>query len=98
MSTSTDLTGSMSHSGQSPGAGQSPGPALGPSPGPGPSPGSVHSMMGPSPGPSSGPYTMQNQGGGDYSQDNVYPMHKVQYQSPSITTWIRGKCVPDVAG
>ncbi|XP_046871653.1 probable global transcription activator SNF2L2 isoform X2 [Hypomesus transpacificus] len=76
MSTSTDLTGSMSHSGQSPGAGQSPGPALGPSPGPGPSPGSVHSMMGPSPGPSSGPYTMQNQGGGDYSQDNVYPMHK----------------------
>ncbi|XP_067084526.1 probable global transcription activator SNF2L2 isoform X3 [Osmerus mordax] len=76
MSTSTDLTGSMSHPGQSPGAGQSPGPVLGPSPGPGPSPGSVHSMMGPSPGPSSGPYTMQNQGGGDYSQDNVYPMHK----------------------
>ena len=51
---------------------------LGPSPGPDPSPGSVHSMMGPSPGPGTpnAPHGMQGQS--DYSQDGMYPMHKVQ--------------------
>ncbi|XP_034025478.1 probable global transcription activator SNF2L2 [Thalassophryne amazonica] len=76
MSTPTDTSGGMSHSGPSPGAGLSPGPILGPSPGPDPSPGSVHSMMGPSPGPGtpSAPHGIQGQS--DYSQDNMYPMHK----------------------
>ncbi|XP_038154216.1 probable global transcription activator SNF2L2 isoform X2 [Cyprinodon tularosa] len=78
MSTPSDTSGGMSHPGPSPGAGLSPGPILGPSPGPDPSPGSVHSMMGPSPGPGTpnAPHGMQSQGQGDYSQDNMYPMHK----------------------
>ncbi|XP_076856974.1 putative global transcription activator SNF2L2 isoform X2 [Brachyhypopomus gauderio] len=76
MSTPTDPSVGMSHPGPSPGAGLSPGPILGPSPGPGPSPGSVHSMMGPSPGPPSVPHSMQSQGAGDYSQENMHPMHK----------------------
>lgn len=78
MSTPSDTSGGMSHAGPSPGAGLSPGPILGPSPGPDPSPGSVHSMMGPSPGPGTpnAPHGMQGQG--DYSQDSMYPMHKVQ--------------------
>uniref|UniRef100_A0A4W4E247 SWI/SNF related, matrix associated, actin dependent regulator of chromatin, subfamily a, member 2 n=1 Tax=Electrophorus electricus TaxID=8005 RepID=A0A4W4E247_ELEEL len=76
MSTPTDPSVGMSHPGPSPGAGLSPGPILGPSPGPGPSPGSVHSMMGPSPGPPSVPHSIQSQGAGDYSQENMHPMHK----------------------
>uniref|UniRef100_A0AAQ5XCK0 SWI/SNF related, matrix associated, actin dependent regulator of chromatin, subfamily a, member 2 n=1 Tax=Amphiprion ocellaris TaxID=80972 RepID=A0AAQ5XCK0_AMPOC len=78
MSTPSDTSGGMSHPGPSPGAGLSPGPILGPSPGPDPSPSSVHSMMGPSPGPGTpnAPHGMQGQGQSDYSQDNMYPMHK----------------------
>lgn len=78
MTTPSDTSGGMSHPGPSPGAGLSPGPILGPSPGPDPSPGSVHSMMGPSPGPGTpnAPHGMQGQS--DYSQDGMYPMHKVQ--------------------
>lgn len=78
MSTPSDTSGGMSHPGPSPGSGLSPGPILGPSPGPDPSPGSVHSMMGPSPGPGTpnAPHGMQGQS--DYSQDGMYPMHKVQ--------------------
>ncbi|TSN86087.1 putative global transcription activator SNF2L2 [Bagarius yarrelli] len=76
MSTPTDQSIGMSHSGPSPGAGLSPGPILGPSPGPGPSPGSVHSMMGPSPGPPSVPHSIQSQGSGDYSQEGMHTMHK----------------------
>lgn len=79
MSTPTDTTGGMSHPGPSPGTGLSPGPIMGPSPGPDPSPGSVHSMMGPSPGPGTPnvPHGMQPQGQSDYSQDSMFPMHKV---------------------
>lgn len=79
MSNPIDPSVGMSHSGPSPGAGLSPGPILGPSPGPGPSPGSVHSMVGPSPGPPSVPHGIQ--GAGDYSQDNLHPMHKVRRTS-----------------
>lgn len=86
MSTPSDTPGGMSHPGPSPGAGLSPGPILGPSPGPDPSPGSVHSMMGPSPGPGTpnAPHGMQGQGQSEYSQDSMYPMHKVKYIFESI--------------
>lgn len=61
---------------------------MGPSPGPDPSPGSVHSMMGPSPGPGTPnvPHGMQTQGQSDYSQDSMYPMHKVLFLKSSINT------------
>lgn len=79
MSTPADTSGGMSHPGPSPAAGLSPGPILGPSPGPDRSPSSVHSMMGPSPGPGTpnAHHGMQGPGQSDYSQDGMYPMHKV---------------------
>lgn len=88
MSTPSDTTGGMSHPGPSPGTGLSPGPIMGPSPGPDPSPGSVHSMMGPSPGPGTPnvPHGMQTQGQSDYSQDSMYPMHKVLFLKSSTIT------------
>lgn len=88
MSTPSDTAGGMSHPGPSPGTGLSPGPIMGPSPGPDPSPGSVHSMMGPSPGPGTPnvPHGMQNQGQSDYSQDSMYPMHKVLFHKSSTIT------------
>lgn len=66
---------------------------MGPSPGPDPSPGSVHSMMGPSPGPGTPnvPHGMQSQGQSDYSQDSMYPMHKVCLNSQMIKQLIYSK-------
>lgn len=96
MSNPSEFLGGMSHPGPSPGAGLSPGPILGPSPGPDPSPGAVHSMMGPSPGPGtpSGPHGIQGQVQSDYSQESMYPMHKVQFShfstiiSPLLNNYI----------
>ncbi|MEQ2209200.1 hypothetical protein XENOCAPTIV_026521 [Xenoophorus captivus] len=90
----------MSHPGPSPGTGLSPGPILGPSPGPDPSPGSVHSMMGPSPGPGTpnAPHGLQAQGQSDYSQDSMYPMHKLQQLRAQILAYkilARGQPLPE---
>ena len=100
MSTPSDTSGGMSHPGPSPGAGLSPGPILGPSPGPDPSPSSVHSMMGPSPGPGtpSTPHGMQGQGQSDYSQDSMFPVHKVWLSyncrvSVGVTAAQRERCI-----